>query len=167
MCCADRDSGSLEQILLCHVRHPLWVCAAVVFVFGAVLAAVGGSCMQDALAGVKHCPRRDGLITLIVGSVAMFASAFPAGCVWLWHSYRDVVRRPDFIAGAVLFVGGVVTASVGLACFNNTLEGVAECDRTGKWSAAQVLTVLGSSAWLCGIVSMGVAWLCNDTSRPV
>jgi len=90
-----------------------WRFAKTTFVFGVVVASVGGACMNDDLAGVDRdqgpgCDWLDGVVMFIVGWSLVGLSIVPSVVVWLDINYPDVARTKPFILGAVAWGAGVV-----------------------------------------------------------
>ena len=161
---SDLFVGCLFTLMM-YYRKPLAVLAAVAFSFGLVLSSVGGACMRNGLAGVEQCPRRDGLITVLVGCSMMLLSGLPSACVLLHTHFTRTVRTLEFVSGAACFTLGVVLLSLGCACFGNGLLGVDECPRVGLWSTALKLVIVGVSCFLAGCITICVAWLRKNTTK--
>ena len=75
-----------------------------------------------------------------------FASVCPVAG---WRPFSSTSTLKAAAAAAAAAVGTFVFA-VGAACAENSIYGVAECDRTGKWSDAVTMLVLGAAAVVFG-----------------
>ena len=107
-----------------------------VFLFGIVLVAVGKTCLSDNLVGVPQCEKHAAYIMIIVGGLALFMSLVPSVFCILSMKKRELVKNNWFKIGAVVFMVSSVGLVFGMACNDNLIMGVDQCDRFGRWSLA-------------------------------
>ena len=156
------------------VRQRQFVVGGLVFSVGFIVAQFGLACARNNLWTIPDCPRRGhwnvsvkllvwGWLSAAVGAFVMSTRMFPSFYAKILGRYEDVIKlaswRPKFsmYAGSSALICGVLFASFGGACLDNTL--FSDC-HANHLDTGVVLVSLGPSMFVFGLftVVMAMDW---------
>jgi hypothetical protein len=141
-----------------------YILSAEILVSGVVILSAGSLCMANSVPGVQSCIELDGAIMCFVGVPLALASPVPVIWLHLRRKYPKVVAQEQFGGGIVLVIASLVVLSFGVACAENNIYGIEECDRRGKWNDAVTTIALATMGFLVGCFVVSTAFYPNQVA---
>eukprot|EP01052_Picozoa_sp_SAG31_P004786 SAG31_NODE_202_length_20512_cov_62.659237_11_plen_3224_part_00 len=130
------------------------VAAADTITSGLILLVAGGLCAGNAFPNVQNCRRTDGDIIMLTGAPLVIFTALPTTYVLLVKKRPELMKKPLFWIGAVMFLGGMTSICIGFACAQDRLYSVEDCGRRGRWNSAVHLMFWGNLFFWLGVLLM-------------